>query len=91
MDVFWFFITCFFVFYLPYKLWLTKEEMADVQKESDAHKYNNKISNGALDIQAKQNFDLKVENAMLKNRVELLYEIIDNLELELEEIRENNV
>lgn len=84
MDIFWFLVVSFFVFYLPFKLWLTKEEKNDSEKIADAYKYKYTISDGASNILAKENFDLKVENNILKNRLDLLSDMVYNLEEELE-------
>ena len=35
-DFFWFVVMCYFIFYLPYKLWITKEEAKDIERIAEA-------------------------------------------------------
>ena len=53
-DFFWFVVMCYFIFYLPYKLWITKEEAKDIEKIAEARLYNLQTTQSVSDMWLKE-------------------------------------
>ena len=53
-DLFWFVAMCYFIFYLPYKLWITKEEAKDIEKIAETRLYNLQSTQNMSDMWLKE-------------------------------------
>ena len=53
-DFFWFVIMCYFIFYLPFKLWITKDELKDIEKIAEARLYNLQTTQSVSDTWLKE-------------------------------------
>lgn len=59
MDFFWFIIMCFFIFYLPFKLWIVKDENAQLEDSLQFSKQQRSISDGSSELLAKELVEVK--------------------------------
>ena len=79
-DFFWFVVMCYFIFYLPYKLWITKEEAKDIEKIAEARLHN---------LQTTQSIsDMWLKEAQTGKMYEDLYYIADEALTEIYNIHE---
>ena len=79
-DFFWFVIMCYFIFYLPFKLWITKDELKDVEKLAEDRLYN---------LNAEKNIsDMWLNEAQKKRMYEDLFSISEHALLEIYNLHE---